>query len=670
MVYHENILCISGKDLIITEENPHGLIPEGTYKSYQYRKKINVVRNGFNGQTALIEFESLPSKVKEMAIAKYGNPKEEAASKSFKDKIEIDHKAATYYSNYLLADGRYLPEQTQKEYTTNASVLNAIHTIKTDATVARKALGTSLTKFWSKALIAVNNVRVELGHTLPANEIALKRKYTKYQEESYEGIISGKFCNDNSRKVTADLERLIMSLYSMPNKPFSADVHTMYTLFLSGKIEVTCQKTGEIFNPKDFIKNGQPLVLGVTTVWNYINQPNNRVIVDKSRSGAHRFNSTHRPHHHRHAPEFSFSKISLDDRDLPRKCVNGKWLKAYYSYDVASGCVIGYAFSMEKNEELFLDCLRNMFRLIQQEGFGMPLEAEVEHHLVNKFFDDLAIIFPFLRICNPGNSQEKRAEHFNRAKKYGIEKKLQNGIGRWWAKGEAYTTDRDKVNDEFVEKAYTQDRLIADDIEAIKQYNNALHPKQKKYPGKTRWQVLIENMNPNAYQPNKAVVYKAVGEHTLTTITRNQYVTVRGCKYQIPNVSVLDKLLPNNYTVNAYYLPDADGVIDEVYLYQNGDHLCKAEKIGTYSEAKAEWTDKDKDSFTEQAKYVSQFDAHTKKGKNELSKLVIVESSIIKEAIEQPIQIIEEKEVHTETIQDILDDYNPDDYAKNALDNL
>lgn len=669
MEYYNNILCISGKDLIITKDNPNGLIPVGTYKSYQYRGKINVIVEG-KGKSALIEFESLPQSVKDLVISKFGDPKVEAVSKSFKDKIEIDHKAATFYSNYLLADGRYLPEATQKEYTTNASVLNTIHTIKNDATTARKSLGTTLTKFWAKALIAINNVRVEVGHDLPSNEIALKRKYIKYQEEGYAGLISGKYCNDNSRKVTADLERLIMSLYSMPNKPFSADVHSMYHLFLSGQIEVACKNTGEVFNPADFIKNGEPLKLGVTTVWNYINQPNNRVIVDKLRSGAHRFNSTHRPHHHRHAPEFSFSKISMDDRDLPRKCVNGKWLKAYYSYDVASGCVIGYSFSMDKDEELFLECMRNMFRLIETEGFGMPLEVEVENHLVNKFFDDLAIMFPFVRICNPGNSQEKRAEHFNRAKKYGIEKKLQNGIGRWWAKGEAYTTDRDKVNDEFVEKSYTQERLVADDIEAIKQYNNALHPKQKKYPGKTRWQVLVENMNPNAAQINKAVVYKAVGEHTVTTINRNQYVTVKHCKYQIPSVAVLDKLLPNNYTVNAYYLADVDGIIDEVFLYQNGEFLCKAGKIGTYSESKAEWTEKDKESFTQQSKFVAEFDGHTKKGKKELSPLIIVESSVLKQAIEQPIDIVEQKEIQAESIDDILDDYNPDDYAQNALENL
>ena len=113
----------------------------------------------------------------------------------------------------------------------------------------------------------------------------------------------------------------------------------------------------------------------------------------------------------------------MDDRDLPRKMLNGKRVKAYYAYDVKSGCVIGAAYSKTKDEELFLDCLRDMFRNITKNGWGIPGEVEVENHLVNKFFDDLAVMFPNVKICIPGNHREKRAEHLNRAKKYTTEKK-------------------------------------------------------------------------------------------------------------------------------------------------------------------------------------------------------------------------------------------------------
>src|SRR5205085_1328711 len=113
------------------------------------------------------------------------------------------------------------------------------------------------------------------------------------------------------------------------------------------------------------------------------------------------------------------------------------------------------------------------------------------------------------------------------------------------------------------------ERLVADDIEVIKKYNNELHPKQKRYPGKTRWQVLQENLNPNSPAINKPLVYRYIGYKTQTSINRSQWATVRGGKYQIPSPSILEKLTPGNLSVDAYWLPDAEGGIAEVYLYQN-----------------------------------------------------------------------------------------------------
>lgn len=660
MEFHNNILCVSRNELV-----SGGLI-SGKMLDKKVQEGIEVVKRGGGAASSLYNYNTLPFSIRE----KLGTPAEQSTVQVFKDKIVSDPDAVTFFSNYLLSDGRMLPEATQREYVTNASVLNAIKTIKDNATVSRKALGGTMKKFWAKALVAVNNVRAEIKHNLPAAELPLKRKFDKYVTEGYAGLISGKYCNDNSRKVSSEIERLIMSLYTMPNKPFSSDVHSLYLSFLAGSIQVADRKTGELFNPAQFVHNKKPLELSKGTIWNYLNQPNNRVIVDKVRSGSHRFNSAVRPHHHRHNPEFTFSKVSMDDRDLPRKCVNGKWVKAYYAYDVASGCVIGRGYSVNKDEALFIECMQDMFRFIELQGLGMPMEVEVENHLVRKFFDDLAIMFPFVRICNPGNSQEKHAEHLNRAKKYGIEKLTQNGIGRWWSKHEAYTTDRDKVNDEFVEKEYSFERLVADDIQACKDFNNQMHPKQKKYPGKTRWQVLLDNINPNCPQISKAVVYKAIGERTQTTLMRNQYVTVQHEKYQIPSVEVLDKLSPNNYSVDAYYLPCADGVISEVFLYQNGVFLCKADKIITYNTSKAEWTNVDKDGFIHQSNYVREFDTHAKKGKAELSSPVIIKSDVIREALAQDVELVKIEVAAPESIDDILNEHNDNDYGQNAIDNL
>lgn len=672
MEYYNDILCVSGNELIQSDRNPNGLISKSLWD--KLRKSARIVRRACNGQTALIEFKSLPLKYRDLVAEKLGNPNEQAVTQPFKDKIVADAKAVSFYGNYALADGRFLPSEKQREYAASAAVLNAIKEVYTTMRNSRSKLGGSMNGFWGKAIAAVNDVRVEFGHGLPSKEVPLKRTYSKYITNGYGALISGKYCNDNSRKVSDKLENLIMSLYSMPNKPFATEVHTLYLLFIARKIQVVDRKTGELFNPEDFYENGEPITISETTVWNYLNQPQNRAIVDRVRMGAHRYNTVHRPHHHRHSPNFSFSKISMDDRDLPRKCLNGKWVKSYYAYDVTSGCIIGYAHSLYKNEELFLDCMRDMFRLIEREKFGMPLQVEVENHLVNKFFDDLAAMFPFVRVCTPGNSQEKRAEHFNRAKKYGVEMKTQNGIGRWWSKHEAWTVDRDRKGDEFVEKnQLPYERLVADDVESIKKYNNQLHPKQKRYPGKTRWQVLCENMNPNAAGVSKALVYKAIGYKTETSIKRNHYATVMGAKYQIANFGVIDKLMPGNYGVEAYYLPDHLNQINEVYLYQNGVFLCKADKIATYNESMAEATSMDYEAYRKQGGVVAEFDAATKSKKKELASAVIIESEILKDALEVKEEPVVVPVVNAKTIQSVdemLNEMDQEQDEQSAEDSL
>jgi len=431
----------------------------------------------------------------------------------------------------------------------------------------------------------------------------------------------------------------------------------------------TAKKTGELFNPQDFIKNEAPIEISESTVWNYLNMPHNRIIVDSKRSGSFNFNNEHRPHHHRNAPKFAFSKISMDDRDLPRKLMDGKRVKAYYAYDVASGCVVGRSYSKDKDEALFIGCMQDMFRTIEREGLAMPLEVEVENHLVNKFFDDLAIMFPFVRICNPGNSQEKHAEHLNKAKKYGIEHKAHTGIGRWYL-SEAYRVDNDKVNDEFVQKTYTYERLVADDIQDCINFNNQMHPKQKKYPGKTRWQVLIENINPKASAVNPAIVYKGIGDMTKTSINRNMYCSVKHVKFQLPTPKIINRLLPGNYEVEAYYLPDAEGQIKEVFLYQNNVFLCKCEPVDKYNTAKAEWEEQDATGYEQQAKYVSQFDKTVRDGKADLANISIIKTEDMTKAASQEVKINEPIEQPETDIASMLKNYNPQDWSDRANDQI
>lgn len=593
------------------------------YKKLAARKEINVVRPGKGlGSYALVEIATMPLRFQERIKLKYGDMKEDVIRNWLGSHYHIDAKAREFYTRFRFDNGDALPPEHIQEYTVNASVIEAVMRAMEDATFMRKAMKAGPVN-WGELAGAISYYQAEFGHTLPVSSNRFKKRVNDFKANGYESLISRKFMNQNRRKVTYDIERLLLSIDAQPEQPFNTTVWEQYNLFVQGELELYDPETGEVLNPADFTdKDGNPLVLSPATVANYLNNPKNKALRGKLHMSQWDFNNAYRPYHLRSIGEYSLSKVSLDDRDLPRPMKDGNRVKAYYAYDVVSGAVVGYAYNRYKTTELFLDCMRNMFQTLDRNGMYIPAELEVEHHLVSDFADGLmqaGTVFPLIRWCNPGNSREKRAEHKNREKKYGVEKRTQVGIGRWWAKLEANRPKEEKVYDEknntYKVKTYSYEELVADDIRAIQTFNAQPHPNQKRYPGMSRWDVLCAHQNPNLAPWDKAVLYRFIGQHTETTIRQNTYCTVMYNQYGLPSPEIIEKLEPRNYKVDAYYLPDADGTINEVYIYQNGRYIATCKPVARYNENTAEQTEYDKAAYTEQSKYVAQFDKMMKDGK-------------------------------------------------------
>lgn len=650
MEYYGKILCISYNDLTyddrpvmvngkadysrsrtlkgvhpstLSEEELAPILSVPNYKKLAAKKEINVVRPGKGlGSYALVEIATMPLRFQERIKLKYGDMKEDIIRNWLGSHYHIDAKAREFYTRFRFDNGDALPPEHIQEYTVNASVIEAVMRAMEDVTFMRKAMKAGPVN-WGELAGAISYYQAEFGHTLPVSSNRFKKRVNDFKTNGYESLISRKFMNQNRRKVTYDIERLLLSIDAQPEQPFNTTVWEQYNMFVQGDLELYDPETGEVLNPADFTdKDGNPLVLSPATVANYLNNPKNKALRAKLHMSQWDFNNAYRPYHLRSIGEFSLSKVSLDDRDLPRPMKDGNRVKAYYAYDVVSGAVVGYAYNRYKTTELFLDCMRNMFQTLDRNGMYIPAELEVEHHLVSDFADGLmqaGTVFPLIRWCNPGNSREKRAEHKNREKKYGVEKRTQVGIGRWWAKLEANRPKEEKVYDEknntYKVKTYSYEELVADDIRAIRTFNAQPHPNQKRYPGMSRWDVLCAHQNPNLAPWDKAVLYRFIGQHTETTIRQNTYCTVMYNQYGLPSPEIIEKLEPRNYKVDAYYLPDADGTINEVHIYQNGRYIATCKPVARYNENTAEQTEADKAAYTEQSKYVAQFDKMMKDGK-------------------------------------------------------
>lgn len=651
------------------------------YKSDKKRGYLKTLGRAAYGKPVEIKWDSLKTARKQQIIEVIGDPAQKQVL-GFEGYVEHDGEALAYFRAYRLEDGRPLNEQVIHEYYANACVLQAASNVYAMRLGKRRRASRPTRGVWDGIAESVNHMdRSQWPHTLPANPRRLKNRLDEFAAKGYPSLIHRGYGNQNRRKVTGNLERLLLCLYCMDTKPYVTYVHEFYHQFLGGVLEVTDMETGEIFQPEDFVDdNGKSISISDSTVWNYVNIPKNRRIVDKYRTDRMSYSSLHRPHAHRKPPEYSFSKISMDDRDLPRPMSDGRRVKAYYSYDVASGAVVGAAYSRKKDAVLFVDCMKDMFRFINRHGLAMPYEVEVEHHLVRNFRDGMmqaGTLFPFVRWCNPGNSQEKRAEHMNARKKLGTEKKLQAGIGRPFAKSEAHRIVQEKVfdenNDTYKRKTYSFEHLVADDMAANEIYNNSPHPNQKKYPGQTRMDVLLNNQNPELGQIDEVLLSRYVGETTrdAVNIYRNQYIKLNNAKYGLSHPDVIEKLSPNNTTVSPYWIPGEDGSIDQVYIFQNGVYVDTCHKIERFQEAEAEKTDRDREIFVEQQKYIARFDKTVKEASERITKVSVSKRKPAADDL-QP-------EILTATPygqDELTDDDFPDDvsylgdYAKRAIDNL
>ncbi len=610
MEYYGNTLCISAPELL--ESN---IMTASCYKSLAHRGNLDVVRRGggASGCVALIAVDSLPTKYRTKVEETFPGGPEVRLEGWITSHYETDQEAMTWFHDRKNTGLDLTPDKIQ-EYVVNASVLNTCIALYERAAAYRKLMGEKYD--WSMMAKVVGVLKDKYHHTLPESMLRFRQKVNQYKQGGYGALISGKFGNQNTRKVTLKLEKLVLGLWCLPNKPYGAQVKDLYDGFICGEIDAYDVKTGELFDPNDFVdKNGNPTELSDSTIRNILNKPSNRVIWDKSQLSWTSFMHESMPHMHRHEGEYSLSQITMDDVDLTRKLKDTKLrVKAYYAYDSVSQCVIGASYSRRKDPQLVKECFRDMFRLIAKNGWGIPAGIEVENHLMTEYKYSLlqeGTVFAHVRYCAPQNSQEKQAENFNGAKKKSVIHRNHTGIGRFYGKWQWRAESKkvsDASNDTYEDKEYYSfEELIADDRRDNYEWNHALHPNQKKYPGMTRWDVLMEHINPNLKPFDAVTLARYIGEEVETSVRRNSTVRVAYEDWWLSRPEVLERLAPNNKKVTAYYLPDEDGKPTDVFIFQGDRYIDQVERVQTYNRVMAEQTEEDQKKFHHQQKKVREF---------------------------------------------------------------
>lgn len=608
MEYYGGRLCVSMHELV-----GNGIMSEPNYKQMARRGRFEVARQGKGaGNYALVVVDTLPTRYLDEVKEKLGTGDEILLAGWLRENYERDQAAVAWF-NDRAKTGVDLKDAKKEECIVNASVLNCCIRLHERATTLQKLAGESYQ--WEKMAAAIEGLREQFGHTLPTSVFRFRKKVAQYRREGYSCLLSGKFGNQCARRMTHLEEQVILGIACLENQPYNTTVREMYIMFLTGELDVYDITTGELFDPENFAKKGDdPWIPSDATIANYLNRPKNKMLIEKRHRSRTAFMHEQMPHMHRHNGEFSLSQITMDDVDLPRRMKGNERVHAYYAYDVVSQCRIGAAYGRKKDERLVVDCFRDMFRLIERNGWGMPAGIEVEQHLMSQYKDGFlraGVAFPFVHFCAPQNSQEKYAEPLNGAFKRSIAHKNHAGTGRFYGKGKNRTESKkisDETNDTYEDQRYYSfEELVADDRKDNYEWNHTLHPNQKKYPGMTRWQVLVANINPTLQKFDKLTLSRYIGERVETSIRRNSTVRVCYEDWWLSSPGILEQLEPNNYKVTAYYLPDKNGAPQDVYIFQGDRYIDKVEKIPTYNRVMAEQTDEDVANYVEQRKKVAKW---------------------------------------------------------------
>ena len=622
-----------------------------SYAQFNHDSKdgdLTILRRGLNGNT-IIDVRSIRRPERIAAIeAKFGPI--EQSEKAALYQAKPDTEARVFYTAYRKADGTPLEARLIEQYTNRASLLEALKRgLETQrAERARVGKKVKMGEWYQEAMAWYNGQREQYPCAEISNARSFERVFKAYCNEGYSSIVSKAIGNDNSRKVSVKTENLIVALWRTNGKPFKERVWELYMEFITGDRELYDKETGEVFRPDDFRHKGRTLELSQATVWAYLSQVMNTTAVYADRNGNFAYQNTLRPKHMRKLGQYSLSKISMDDVALSRQTWDGKWVYKYMAVDVLSGYWFKPAYVVGKpGHKEVAECFRNMFRELTANGMPMPGELEVEHHLMEDL-EWLGDVFPFVRFC--ASATEKRAEHNIRALKYGAAKDAGHTNGRWYARSEAYSSVRKKVDGDYeIEGAkLTAEQLIADDLADIEAHNNELHKRQKTFAGMTRKDVLMKCVNPELKPIEEWYLLRWIGKQTGTSIVNNNRVQVNGEQFELKDFGCIERLKPNSKRVEAYYIPcgsnglnGSDGQIERVYLWQGETYIGEAENMEKwrYNEFAAERTDADREAMLHQQKRVAKFDKMIRTRRAELPKVGM--ATVEAEVFEVPVAVIE-----------------------------
>lgn len=623
-------------------KSDHASLSLVSYDSFNYKVQNGVIvklRGQGPNTPTLVKWESLPYSWQELLIKTFGEPKKVVIASLFEKEFVRDTEALEFYLKYSPSPGKYLTSEEVELYTLNASVLNLVEVMFQKRTDYRAARRGSTNRTEIRKSIANDTARFKAiqPHTLPEYHDNLFKDLREYKKQGYAYLISGKKGNNNARKVTDEVEKLLNDMFAgQDHKPTYDDIDRQYNGFKLGYIKVINESTGEEYNPKEYPN------LSRTTVQNYLSKWRNEIGNEAVRSGdRQKYMGKFKPYHSLHRPTYAGSIMSIDDRQPPFEYEPGKRMWFYLGADIASGAIVTWVWGKDK-KEIIINFYRQMVRLHHHFGVNLPHELEAESSLNSSFKDTFlapGAMFQEVRI-EANNARGKWIESgVNRKIRYEQEKDSTGWISRPFARSEANQQGGHHV------PIIPYDKLVHARLKDIEDWNNAPHHKN---PEMSRFEYWLENQHPELKPTNYRAILPHLGYSTKTScntgiikLQRSEFLL--GLEGVVALGDTLISLLDivEGEQVTIYWLdtiPNEDGDCEvfKALVYVNDNFVCEAIPKPMYNRAKIEQTGDDSKHREIMSKYVATTDAYGLKRKKAIDKVTVIDSRPVKKTFTMP----------------------------------
>lgn len=375
------------------------------YKNALRRGHIRSLRRGGNGRTALIDWQSMGTKMKARVIEALGcDPAQvsrETLLRSILQRREaqlLDTQAYDYYSRVTGKDGHYLKPEKVTELWNGAKILDAIGELLEEKRRAAEMgrLRLSVKREFEALAAEIDQQLVEWPNSLPTSGDRLRKKFNEYQLHGYEVLVhglTGKESNHKARSVdvNAVVEALIASGAKLNDAQVAKAAETL-------GVKIDRRRVQEIR-----VKNATMLMASREGKRAYAN--NVAMQVDRER------------------PDMPLKMWSLDGWTAElyyQESVPGQG-KTYWKrlvveivVDVMNDYPIGYAIGEQETAELITAALQNAVHHTREVlgGYYAPWQIQSDHYSLKAMTPKYRALAEHVTPASVGNAKAKPIERY------------------------------------------------------------------------------------------------------------------------------------------------------------------------------------------------------------------------------------------------------------------